>query len=304
MAQDRMQRQRFELKYVLEESTALAVRDFAGTYLDVDEAGLDKPNHSYRVNSIYLDSDNLYTLWDWVNSNRNRFKLRMRFYDSNPDTPVFCEIKRRVNGCILKERCGVRKSAAALVLAGQFPLDEALFSREAKHRVALENFISLVSVIQAKPKALVTYLREAYVDPENDGLRLTMDREVRIGPRETVDFSLRMPRYVQPFGQRVILELKFNNRFPKWFNEMVQCLELTRGAAAKYCEGICSLRHPELANWPTKPVEDPDSDQEALDSPPASAGEAEPHPAPASGSLPVPQHPLPRPAGNPLLSSQ
>ena len=288
MAKDRMQRQRFELKYLLDEPTALAVRDFAGGYMDLDEAGLDKPNLSYRVNSIYLDSDPLYTLWDWVNSNRNRFKLRMRFYDPNPDTPVFCEIKRRVNGCILKERCGVRKSAAELVLAGQFPPDEALFSREAKHRVALENFISLVSVLGAKPKALVTYLREAYIDPENDGLRLTMDREVRIGPRETLDFSLRMPRYVQPFGQRIILALKFNNRFPKWFNEMVQCLGLTRGAAAKYCEGICSLRHPELANWPTKPVENPDPNRESLDIPQASAGEL---------------GPLPRPSVNPITSA-
>ena len=254
MAQDRMQRQRFELKYMLEEATALAVRDFVSAHLDLDEASLGKPNRSYRVNSIYFDSDPLYTFWDWVNSNRNRFKLRMRFYDSSPDTPVFLEIKRRVGSCILKERCAIRKSAAPLIAAGQFPPEEALFSREAKHQVALGHFIALVSILGAKPKALVTYLREAYVDPKNDDIRVTLDREVRITPRETVDFNLNMPTYVQPFGQRVILEIKFNNRFPNWLNEMVQSLSLTRSAAAKYCEGMASLQHPELANVPVRPI--------------------------------------------------
>src|SRR5512146_1969188 len=112
MIRDRMQRQRFELKYLLDESTALNQREYFQTYLEFDEASVGKPNFSYRVNSLYLDSDKLYTFWDWVNSNRNRFKLRMRFYDSRPETPVFLEIKRRVHGCILKQRCAIAKEAA------------------------------------------------------------------------------------------------------------------------------------------------------------------------------------------------
>lgn len=251
MIQDRMQRQRFELKYVLDESTALGIRDFVKTHLDLDEAGAGNPDYSYRVNSIYLDSDGLYIFWDWVNANRNRFKLRMRFYDSGPDTPVFLEIKRRVSGCILKQRCCIRKHAAPLVLAGQSPAPDDIFSRDAKGLMALERFIALIGRLHAKPQALVTYLREAYIDPRNEAVRVTMDREVRISPRTTCDFSLHMDRFTQPFGNKVILELKFNNRFPEWFNEMVQLFNLTRAAAAKYCEGIAALWHPELGNGPT-----------------------------------------------------
>ncbi len=33
-----------------------------------------------------------------------------------------------------------------------------------------------------------------------------------------------------------------------WFGEMVRVFELTRSAAAKYCEGIALLKHPELSN--------------------------------------------------------
>ena len=257
MAQDRMQRQRFEFKYLVSEATALDLRALISSHLALDEASVEQPNYSYRVSSLYLDSEELYTFWDWVNANRNRFKLRLRFYDAGPETPVFLEIKRRVCGCILKQRCGLRKSAASTVLVGQVPPRSSLASSDPKQLVALETFLNLASVLQARPKALVTYLREAYVDPENENVRLTLDRQVRIALCPEVAFNLSLQPYVQPFGDRVILELKFNNRFPSWFNDMVQQFGLTRGAAAKYCEGIAALLYPEHANSLTHPVDSP-----------------------------------------------
>ena len=96
MAKDRMQRQRFEMKYLINADRALQIREFVRTYLELDENGVGRPNCSYAVHSLYLDSDNLATYWMTVNSDKNRFKLRLRFYDANPNTPVFFEVKRRV----------------------------------------------------------------------------------------------------------------------------------------------------------------------------------------------------------------
>jgi len=248
MNNDRMQRQRFELKYLVDEHTALGIRNYVGAMLALDEASQDKPNNSYRVNSIYLDSARLTTFWHWVNADRNRFKLRLRFYDEKPTTPVFLEIKQRLNNCILKQRCGVHKRAVPMILNGLFPPDELILSRDAKGRSALENFIRMTAQLSARPKALVTYAREAYIDPDNVGVRVTMDREVRIAPRHSADFSLDLDHFEQPFGDRVILELKFTNRFPNWFADLVRLFGLTRSAAAKYCEGVASLWHPELGN--------------------------------------------------------
>lgn len=249
MSHDRMQRQRFEFKYVLEEATALEVRDYVNRHLDLDEAGVGKPNYAYPVNSIYLDSPSLLTFWDWVNADRNRFKLRMRYYDESPNTPVYLEIKRRVANCILKQRCALQKAAAPYVVAGQMPPEKLICSDGAKQRVALVNFVNLVARLNASPRALVTYLREAYIDPINEGVRVTLDREVRIAERTTPDFSLHMPEHVQPFGNKVILELKFNNRFPNWFGQMTRMLRLSRSAAAKYCEGMASIQRPQFSNW-------------------------------------------------------
>ncbi|MBI4326086.1 MAG: hypothetical protein HY674_12580, partial [Chloroflexi bacterium] len=49
MAEDRLQLQRFELKYIIKESVALAVRDFVSSYLEIDEYGVTLPNLSYAV---------------------------------------------------------------------------------------------------------------------------------------------------------------------------------------------------------------------------------------------------------------
>jgi hypothetical protein len=248
MAHDRMQRQRFEFKYLLDERKALQVRQYVDGYLELDEASRDKPSRSYRVNSLYLDSDSLITFWDWVNSNRNRFKLRIRYYDELPQSPLFLEIKRRVSGCILKQRCAVSREAIHIILAGQIPPLSMVVSKGNWQLDALNNFVSMVGRLEAKPKALVTYMREAYVHRANEGIRVTMDRQVSIGPRESADFKVHMDRFEQPFGEKVILELKFTNRFPDWFAEMVRVLGLTRAAAAKYCEGMAALNHHQLGN--------------------------------------------------------
>jgi hypothetical protein len=40
------------------------------------------------------------------------------------------------------------------------------------------------------------------------------------------------------WGKAVILELKFTNRFPKWFAELVRTFNLRQSGAAKYVDGL------------------------------------------------------------------
>ena len=116
-----MQQSRFELKYIISEPTALLARDFVRSYLDMDEYSVGRPNYSYPVHSLYLDSDDLKLYWTTINGDKNRYKLRLRYYSTNQDTPVFFEIKRRVNSCIQKQRGGVRQDAVDRILSGYMP---------------------------------------------------------------------------------------------------------------------------------------------------------------------------------------
>ena len=237
----RLQHERYELKYLINEEKALRIRDFVRSYLDLDEYCAEQPNFSYPTLSLYLDSDALDTYWHTINGNRNRFKLRLRYYDDHPNTPVFFEIKRRENNVILKDRGGVRKEAVRLLLSGHMPERQHLLQPgDEQQFVAVQRFCQLMLDVHARPKMHIAYLREAYECPDNNGVRLTFDRSVESAPMPRADLVARSKEAHSVFGRTVILELKFTARYPKWFRELVETFHLMQAGAAKFAEGIFS----------------------------------------------------------------
>lgn len=269
-----MQLQRLELKYQISDELALAVRDFVGSYLEVDEFGATRPNLSYPVHSLYLDSPDLATFRHTINGNKNRFKLRIRFYENRPNAPVYFEIKRRMNNAILKQRGAIRREAVDQVLAGQLPGPDELASNDPKHLAGVQRFLGLMTELQARPTAHVAYLREAWMSPRDNSVRVTMDRDVFFEPDPTTLMLATMTDPVPVFGSRVILELKFTGRYPDWWNELVRVFGLQQASAAKYADGITRYgesrvkstvhagpeawiaRYPDVAN-PTSPRQAP-----------------------------------------------
>ncbi len=233
-----IQAQRFELKYIVSEETALRVRDFIRAYLDLDDYGVGKLHNSYPVHSLYLDSDQMRIYWETVNGNKNRYKLRLRFYHDDPEAPVFFEIKRRENDAILKQRAAVRREAVDWVLRGHLPPAGYLVSNDAKSLGAMQRFSELLKLVAATPKAHIAYLREAWVHPDNNSVRVTMDREVRCAVETTARLAAEMDRPVTVFGKSVVLEVKFTGRFPKWFAQMTRVFGFKQCSAAKYVDGV------------------------------------------------------------------
>src|ERR1043165_6631614 len=224
MVRERMQQSRFELKYLIEEEKALRVRDFVRCYLAMDEFGVGRPNYSYPVHSLYLDSDSLEIYWRTVNGDKNRYKLRLRYDSDNPTTPFFFEIKRRMKDVILKQRAGVRHEAVPLLLEGHLPEVSMLLSHDPGSLVAIQRFQQLMFELNAKPKSHIYYKREAYV-ADNDEVRVTMDRDVYSEPNLSPSIKVKMTKPVLSYAGFVILELKFTNRFPNWFRELVRVAE-------------------------------------------------------------------------------
>jgi hypothetical protein len=243
MAQDHtLMAERYELKYLIRNSLALRIRHFVRQYLELDEYGVGQPNFSYSVHSLYLDSDDWTIYWRTVNGDKNRFKVRVRYYNEDARTPVFFEIKRRMNDIILKQRCGVRRASAASVLAGHLPGSADLVGpREAGDLHAIQDFVRLQHSLQAKPQLHVAYEREAYVNDCNNEVRVTFDRHVRAVLRLDGALATRMEAPLVCTGQGpedvVILELKFTHRFPNWYRELVRTFDLMQTASAKYLEG-------------------------------------------------------------------
>jgi VTC domain len=246
MENDKLQPQRFELKYLVTEDVALAMRDFVRSYLVPDEFASKSSDFSYPNHSLYLDSDDLRIYWDVVNGNKNRYKLRLRYYDDNPAAPVFFEIKRRSDNAILKERGAVRRQFVAGLLAGQLPEPGHLVSNHPKHLTALQHFCRLMHDSAAKPKTHVCYMREAWMSAADNSVRVTFDREVCSAPHTEPVVTTHMENPVMPWDKLVILELKFTTRFPNWFFEMVRLFNAMQCGVAKYAEGVALLGEEQL----------------------------------------------------------
>ena len=136
-APDHAQQQRFELKYLVSEQTARAMRQYIRCHLVPDEFAARSADHSYAVHTLYLDSPDLCLYWATEGGDKNRFKLRVRFYDNGADAPAFFEVKRRRNECISKLRAKVRRDAVEPLLAGEWPQLRHLCKPDAKQLFAL-----------------------------------------------------------------------------------------------------------------------------------------------------------------------
>lgn len=240
MPADLLQRQRFELKYRLLPQDVPALREFVRCHLEPDPFSAAQPDRSYPVHSIYLDSPDLRLCQATVNGERNRFKLRMRYYSDEPEAPVFFEVKSRRNECILKKRAFVQRACVTSLLTGERATPDHLVTEDARQLDALNSFMATAQSLGAGPRAYVGYQREAWMSRGHNNLRITFDREVACEPCAIAEFTTDHPDAAEVFPDDVILEIKFTDRFPDWVGEMVRTFNLVRGGAAKYVDGLAA----------------------------------------------------------------
>ena len=229
------QTSRHELKYLITEAQADAIRTETLAYLVPD--AYSKGN-GYQVNSLYLDSRDFACCNDTRCGTKNRFKLRMRFYDDSPTSPVFLEVKRRVTNIVQKERAAVTHQAALELLRGYRPSASMLKIDNASHRQGLETFCRLRDQLCGVGKVFVSYQREAYQSKDSSRYRVTFDRNVRgclytPGTRLLIPEKSRMTKI-----DDVVLEMKFTNEPAPWMVRIAQRYNLQPTSVPKYVECV------------------------------------------------------------------
>lgn len=240
----RFQSSRFELKYIITESYARAIRDFALSYLEPDPHADPARNCEYAVHSLYLDSRDLFLCRQTREGHKNRFKLRIRFYDDLPDSPAFLEIKRRENDVILKQRARVRRTAATRILNGHWPPAGDILTSAQDGLATVEDFCRLRSLLEASGTVFTSYMREAYVTPNDNTVRVTFDRRLYGTLYQGHGTLVRQGRVARPDVGGVILEIKFTDRFPAWLGHLARAFNLTRISMPKYVVCVTALSAP------------------------------------------------------------
>ena len=226
---------RFELKYLLSLQQAELFKNALRAYLVADEHG--NGDGRYPLTSLYYDSPDYRCYWEKVDGVKFRRKLRIRAYGDDQaltqDTPVFVEIKQRVNRVTQKRRA-VLPYAAALQLCNERQLPE----HDPDDKAVVDEIYAFLWQYNLRPASIVRYERAALIGTDFDlGLRVTFDIQL------SCQFNpLRL--HEPPAGMamlppdQVVMEIKANERVPYWLTELVAAHNLKMVRMSKYC---CSI---------------------------------------------------------------
>ncbi|HEX6811134.1 MAG TPA: polyphosphate polymerase domain-containing protein [Planctomycetota bacterium] len=229
---------RHECKFVVPEAIAARMLQRATPFVELDVHAAQRSNHGYPVASLYLDDARGSLYQETIEGMASRYKLRVRSYTDEPAAPVFLEVKRRHDRVVQKLRCAVPRALLPGLLSGRVTEVPGLSPRE---RASLAEFLRLVQLRRAVPRCLVRYERQAFVDREQDDVRLTFDRRLSAMPHEDPTVRVHDARYATVPAGGVVLELKFTDRCPPWMLDSVRACELHRCSFSKYCRSVDAL---------------------------------------------------------------
>ena len=91
-----------------------------------------------------------------------------------------------------------------------------------------------------KPKLFISYKRKAFVGKLDKGFRVTFDYDIKTQSQD--DFASKQNNLKEIYPEGVVLELKYNNVLPFWFQEIIQKYQLQRLAYSKYCNSLRQVR--------------------------------------------------------------
>lgn len=235
--------ERYEYKYFVPEDRAEAIRRFIHPYTAPDPYADRAPDRRYTIYNLYFDTPTLDFYTACVNTEIDRFKLRIRWYDDGGKGPFFFEVKRKIRHVIVKDRARVSGDAFELVLRGGLVrLPDGVV------RDTLAGFLDRTVYTGARPVVLTRYTREPYESVFGDYARITLDRAMCFQPASGYDLA-GDPRgwtYVDGAAQTegvlnaLVLELKFTRDFPRWMSDLVAEFDLERIGYSKYVSAIFS----------------------------------------------------------------
>ncbi len=235
---------RFELKYLVTLRQAEKMRQELLTYLLPDEHA----GGSYTLSSLYYDSPDYRFFWEKIDGIRFRRKLRIRHYENGAgltaETPVFVEIKQRLDRVTQKRRL-LLPYQEALRLCNQRQPPECA----SRDRPVLDEVQAMLWQYDLHPVSLVRYQRLALVGSDYDlGLRVTFDTALAYRTDQLLLHATPSTLPMFP-ADRVVMEIKVNERIPYWLTELVAAHQLSLVRLSKYCRSIELARNFPSARW-------------------------------------------------------
>ena len=237
---------RFELKYLITLQEAEKFKTRLRAYLVPDEHGNN--NGCYTLANLYYDSPDFRCYWEKEAGVKFRRKLRIRRYEAGgvivDDTPVFLEIKQRVDRVTQKRRA-ILPYREALRLCN----DRQIPNYAPDDKAVIEEIFVFLWQYNLRPVSIVRYDRQAFIGTENDiGLRVTFDTALsfQVHQLHLHEQSSSLPLLA---ANLVVMEIKVNERIPYWLTEMIAAHNFQMVRVSKYCRSIEAARNMPSTRW-------------------------------------------------------
>ena len=214
-----------ELKFVVPQSQADEIREWARQNMEADPHGSGDHGDLYNISSIYLDTENFDVLQRKGSFGRSKYRIR-RYGNS---AGIFLERKMKNRGLVSKKRVLVGVEDLSTLAA-----DQSIETNQTYwfHRRILAR--------RLQPVCHISYNRTARVAMTPAGLiRLTLDEQVAASPAIGFDFPSSDPQPLTIGG--VIVELKFRQQMPQIFADCIDRFQLVQQAASKYRHACAKL---------------------------------------------------------------
>ena len=244
---------RYELKYLVTEEQASAIREHVQGFCSLDSHSSPELG-GYVVNNLYLDTPDLRFYWDVKFRRLTRVKTRLRYYGRRLKDSVWLELKYRQGSIIWK----VRRRIAAEQWPGV--LEPSVASTELpRFQDGSMSFEDVASLLGVEPVLHARYFREPWVSDIDDYGRVTIDRRLT-GRMANGSYGLEcedrdLSYYDDPVtmgevDSRVLLEIKVERMVPEWAIRLIRRFGLVQRGFSKYCYVID--RHRESEAFPDR----------------------------------------------------
>lgn len=227
---------RLEYKFLVKNEDLDSLRSKIMPFVKLDPFVNGESHSQYTVRSIYFDSSNFDFYHEKIDGIKIRKKLRIRSYDERTDNSlVFLEIKNKYDNFIGKNRAPIEYYNLDKLLKTKsvdtYTLTNNGYANSVKDS---EKFFHHIIRNDLRPTILIVYEREAFFSKFDKELRITFDKNLRYFDRPQMKSLYKDTDLEYALQNHFVLEIKFNNGYPRWMQDIVQEFQLRRQSVSKY----------------------------------------------------------------------
>ena len=218
--------QRREFKYLINEQQYRKVFKQIEQHMQVDQYGC------YTIGNLYFDTPDFSLIRQSIEKPVYEEKLRIRSYGiQTGDSSVFVELKKKYRDTVYKRRISMTMQEAEDFCRGGTMSDE---SQQIGREIAW-----FMNLYHPQPRVYIAYDRVAFFCPEDSGLRITFDHNIRWRTND-IDFVHGTYGKALMDKDTYLMEIKAGS-MPLWLVHMLSDMEIYKTSFSKY--GTCYSEH-------------------------------------------------------------